>query len=1100
MTKEIDIGQLPPELTDFDKQISFFLKTLYGNSREPAVLNICAKKNGRNGIQTISFPSDKIDDISNKIISMRDYEDIYFETCLQSERPAPGKRGDAKSKTVMPGIWMDIDVAGPGHASSEYPQTKEEALEFAKELGSTLVVDSGGGLHAYFLFDEPWIFNDETEREKAQASVQYSQKLIIEKGKEHDWKLDNTSDLARLLRIPGTFNHKAESKREVNIIYFNDDIRCTPDMFEPPLVEEGPDNLPLVKQAYVSPTDGQYPPSDALKVIEHCGFMKHCVDDAATLTEPEWFHSLSIFSHAEDGNRLCHLYSSPYPGYSYDETEKKIAHVLTMPPITCEKIQTNAKAELYCSRCSLRTFIKSPIRLGDSSQKVQLLIQGAKILVGAYNDPGLPFENENLQVLEKLRRQQPETYSRIRSAIAKKGISVKSLEAAIDKLAYSIIDVGAAEQYVVYENRMYFRKQTQYGDKPVLLSNFNAKITEQIIKDDGVNRSIVFKIVAQLYDGSHLPVIEVPAEEFRSMGWVTMNYGVGAIIQPGQSNTDHLRTAIQSLSTDCANRTVYTHTGWRKINDEWFFLTANGALGANGLVENVEVALEGKLRHYGFQKTLLEYPPADAVRASLEMLKLAPPRIAIPLLCATYRAPLEEALPCQLTVFIEGKTGSFKSQLTALGIAHFGQDFDGKNLTAEWTSTANALEKMAFIAKDTIFVIDDFYPGLNQNDAMKINKIADQIIRGKGNQSGRTRMYADGRLRETYIPRSLIWTSGEDIPRGQSLQARMYIVEVVQDNIDTGVLTNLQKLAKDGMLAAAMVGFIQYLAPKLDDLKISAPQRKIELRNEVIQNVTAHSRTPDIIADLLFGLEQFLEYVVHVGVYTAEQAQELRNTAVKTLLESNKMFQEVFASGNPVRRFCNLLLAAFTTGAVHLEGIQGGEPSNNAEQWGWKTIPGCSSKETKPGSKLIGWVDGINLYLNPEVAFTSVQEIANKQGSPIMDTPRTIRKRLHEESILIKNSPTKYTKVKTIGGTKQNVIHLLSTKLFDDEESTAADESQSAVETEGNSTASITDIIERNLNCLMNKDKAKNPFSDDLFNDNMFLTEPRGVPGFSPLA
>lgn len=437
--------------------------------------------------------------------------------------------------------------------------------------------------------------------------------------------------------------------------------------------------------------------------------------------------------------------------------------------------------------------------------------------------------------------------------------------------------------------------------------------------------------------------------------------------------------------------------------------------------------------------------------------------------------------------FIEGKTGSFKSQLTGLGIAHFGQNFDGKNLTAEWTSTANALEKMAFIAKDTVFVIDDFYPGINQNDAMKINKIADQIIRGKGNQSGRTRMHADGRLRETYIPRSLIWTSGEDIPRGQSLQARMYIVEVVQDNINTGALTNLQKLAKDGMLAAAMVGFIQYLAPRLDDLKILAPKRKIEIRDEVIKNVTAHSRTPDIIADLMFGLEQFLEYVVHVGVYTAEQANDLRNTAVKTLLESNKTFQEVFASGNPVRRFCNLLLAAFTTGAVHLEGLQGGEPSKDAEQWGWKTNPSTSIKETKPGSKLIGWVDGINLYLNPEAVFTAVQEIANKQGSPIMDTPRTIRKRLHEDGILVKNSATKYTKVKNIGGTKQNVIHLLSTKLFDDEESTAADEPQNAVETEGNSTASITDIIKKNIEYFMNQDEVKNPFSDDLVNNNMFL-------------
>lgn len=1035
-----EIGHTP---RDFDQQISDFLRILYGDTPPVGILNLCSKKRGKVGMRSHSFQSSDIDGIIEKIVALRDQEDVFFETCLQPDRPASGKRGNAKSKTVMPGIWMDIDVAGPNHKSIELPQSNEEAMAFVMELAPTIVVDSGGGYHVYFLFDKPWVFKDDAERQVAQATVQYSQEMIIEKGKELGWKLDNTSDLARLLRIPGTYNYKNGEKLEVNIIYIDNEVRYSYEDFEPPPEAQEAVEFPIVKQATPPPVDFQYPLSDAENVIKHCSFSRHCVEDAASLTEPEWFFFLSIIAHTEDGNRFSHKYSAAYPGYSYPETEKKIAHVLTVPPVSCEKIQMNAHADAYCSRCPFRGFVKSPIQLGNVSLNAQLMIQGVKILAGAYSDPGLPFEEESLKVLAKLKRQQPDTYSRIRSGIAKMNISVKALESAMEKLAYEIIDVGAV-QFMVCENRTYFKKQTRDGERPIQLSNFSAKITEEIARDDGVSKSIIFKISALLSGGAHLPDVEVPAEEFRGMHWVTAHYGVGAIIQPGQNIQDLLRTGIQSLSTDYVKRNVYAHTGWRKINDQWLFLIANGALGANGLIEDIEVALDGKLQYYAFPKALLDYPPVEAVTASLEILDLAPARISIPLLCTIYRAVLEEVLPCPLTVFIEGQTGTYKSEISGVCLSHYGPAFNGKNLPCEWTSTANAIEKMAFIAKDTIMVVDDYYPGTSRNEAEKKNIVADRIIRGKGNQSGRARMTADGKLRVTYTPRSLILTSGEDIPRGASLRARMYIIEVEKGEINADILTKLQKSAVEGKLAAAMVGYLRWLAPQLDNLKALAQKRKMEIREEVIRDATAHSRTPDVIADLMYGLEYFLKYAIFVGVYTVEQAQDMRDTAIKTLAESNKMLQEVLASEDPVSRFIDLLMTAFMTGAVHLEGMKGGEPSQDADKWGWKITPGNLVRETKPGSKFIGWVNGINLYLNPDATLASVQEIAGKQGSPMTMSPNVLRKRLCERGILVK-AGSKYIKTKSIAGSKYKIMHLLTTKMFDEEaaEEEAEDVTQS---------------------------------------------------------
>jgi hypothetical protein len=61
-------------------------------------------------------------------------------------------------------------------------------------------------------------------------------------------------------------------------------------------------------------------------------------------------------------------------------------------------------------------------------------------------------------------------------------------------------------------------------------------------------------------------------------------------------------------------------------------------------------------------------------------------------------------------VFLAGYTGSQKTELSAIDQAHFGAEFNGRNLPGNWSSTSNALEYQAFQAKDAILTVDDFAP------------------------------------------------------------------------------------------------------------------------------------------------------------------------------------------------------------------------------------------------------------------------------------------------------------------------------------------------------------------------------------------------------
>jgi hypothetical protein len=974
-------------------------------------------------MQTFSFPVSDTAEICKKVKELREEGDVYFEVCLQTMRPPRGKRGDAKSKTVLPGIWFDIDVAGPGHASQEnYPQSKDDAFAFAIELVPTMIIDTGGGYHLYWLFDSPWVFLDELDRQKGEKAVMYAQQMIREAGIKRGWKFDNTSDLARLMRVPGTYNRKADQMREVRIIHYNPGLLYCPDDFVQPSVEAEAGGYPVLPER-PSTREVEYLPSDAEAIIEKCGYMRHCVEDAVSLTEPEWFFFLAILVRCFNGDQLCHQYSEPYPNYSKKETDEKISHVRNMQPATCETIHRDANGQKYCSVCPFYLIIKSPICLGSTDRRDQLDFKAGMLLQRSQVDHGVPFLEENRKLLQELMMDRPQTYMRVRQTLAKLNINVTMLESHIRS------QVEQDSPYYSEDSRTYLIKCNGSVFQRKLLANFVATIPEEITQNDGQSNKIHYRIKARNDRGHEFPDIFVASDIFPTMSWVAQNYGADAIIAAGQGVHDHLRAAILFFSREKQKRTVYSHTGWRKIDGQWHYLSANGALGAKGMRNDVEVDLEDSLAGYCLQ-IQGDNPNPEPVKASLGIFEVVPPDIAIPILAAIYRAPLVEILPADFSLFLVGKTGTFKSVLTGLLLAHFGPGFHGKNLTTGWVSTGNALEKMAFLAKDAIFVIDDFQLGTSQQEANKINQTADRILRGQGNQSGRARMNADSSLKRAYASRSLVVSSGEDLPRGTSLRARMYVVEIKPESVNRDRLTELQDAAAKGKLVEAMSEYIRWLAPKIDDMKETSKDRIIEIRKEVGEKMVTHARAPEMVANLLYGLETFLDFTIQAGVYSEQDAKDLRSKAVQVLIASNQGMTEIQEADDPVKRFGDLLLSAFTTGEAHLEAIQSGQPQEYS-RWGWKEMNGPSGQEIKASGKLIGWVCGPDLYLDPEAAFSVVQTIANKQNSPLNITQIILRKRLHSEGVLVKErSSGKLTKRVKIGGLSRKVLHLLTEKMF----------------------------------------------------------------------
>lgn len=80
------------------------------------------------------------------------------------------------------------------------------------------------------------------------------------------------------------------------------------------------------------------------KLLEGCAFIKHCKDDATTLSEPEWKTMINIMVVlGTPGLKKIHELSTPYPGYTKEETNKKIEEAikavrLGLSPHLCKHI------------------------------------------------------------------------------------------------------------------------------------------------------------------------------------------------------------------------------------------------------------------------------------------------------------------------------------------------------------------------------------------------------------------------------------------------------------------------------------------------------------------------------------------------------------------------------------------------------------------------------------------------------------------------------------------------------------------------------------------------------------------------------------------
>jgi hypothetical protein len=138
--------------------------------------------------------------------------DVYLRTTTAATAPERGRRGGNDDTHALWGLWSDLDHARGLHKANPdglpLPLDRNAALTILDGLPApTVVVDSTGGLYAWWLLEVPATVDSHGLATLTAAAQRWGD-MLHQRGTDLGWHVDPVKDLARILRPPGTLNHK----------------------------------------------------------------------------------------------------------------------------------------------------------------------------------------------------------------------------------------------------------------------------------------------------------------------------------------------------------------------------------------------------------------------------------------------------------------------------------------------------------------------------------------------------------------------------------------------------------------------------------------------------------------------------------------------------------------------------------------------------------------------------------------------------------------------------------------------------------------------------------------------------------------------------
>jgi Domain of unknown function (DUF927) len=718
---------------------------------------------------------------------------IYFAPCLRSD-----KKGTAEAAALLPALWVDLDCDGD-------TARRADALERLHTFNPppSGIIDSGGGLHAYWLLSEP-ITLDESSRNQAAGILRG---LFSALGGDPQY----VKSAASVMRLPGSVNTKPE-RRGVTVT----------------LVELHPDRrYPLSDFAWLE-SQPQLERIGSLSVVTLNGNGHHPLprrtEDYLAAGATEGSRNTELFQAAcqlrDAGHSQADAEAQLAPRYVADgcserEAVATIKSAYSRPPrdpVPQPREAVRERIDQLVSQYGRSEEVKERPTAGQIREAVTACaaldpLEWAEERKRLKAICGDTFKIDDLnQMYRQARRAQERA---------------------------DIPQLVSSPRYVEMDGAIVLERPTERGMVRQQVTDWMGRIIEWRVRVDDDGQSENLMRVA-LQHRAHTATLDVPSELFGDPNALQrfIAQKAGGIYAVCAGMTKHLPPAINRLSAEYPTHTTYGFMGWTQIDGHWVYVSPNGSVGAEGILEtSPQVELESRLRDYGLKAN--EW--SDSVDAFKAAVSVLPPTLVPALIAFTFLPLLQRFFPAAApkpALHLVGTSGSGKSEIASILSSFYGE-FTRDAPPAQWGDTVNTVETLGYALADALYWVDDYKPAYAEE------KTFPRFLQSYSRGMGRGRLTREAKLRQERPCRGHLLSTGETVLEGEaSVLARMIVLDIPPwEKRDPGGKALGESERQRAKLSAFTARFIQWIATQQDAGSLCA-----ELSSRFAQNVTGYQQ------------------------------------------------------------------------------------------------------------------------------------------------------------------------------------------------------------------------------------------------------------------
>jgi hypothetical protein len=325
----------------------------------------------------------------NWLLGLAGTRDIYV--CMGSLNKAEvitSKRGFKYTKAErnqdhvvgLKSLYIDLDAKGGTDSYDTVEHAVTALFKFLKAArfpAPSVMVRTGGGVHVYWTLERILTPVEWLPLAEALKNAAKSHGIMFDAG--------CTTDSARILRVPCTFNHKFDPPRDVelvgDVLDFDYSFNRIEHALEPYKVAvrvpankhiENPSlfksNLPALQQDDLSAGIEQIElPKPTLKQLaKACPFVRDaCQTGGAAYNEPLWYDTVQLATWTVEGEISAHIMGDKHPGYDAHSTSEKYEQAIdaqsakSLGWLQCQTIARDGSKP--CKTCPHLQSGKSPL-------------------------------------------------------------------------------------------------------------------------------------------------------------------------------------------------------------------------------------------------------------------------------------------------------------------------------------------------------------------------------------------------------------------------------------------------------------------------------------------------------------------------------------------------------------------------------------------------------------------------------------------------------------------------------------------------------------------------------------------------------------------